>query len=333
MHENSTENQHFVAQAEQRLNALNPEASESRQRIYSFRVVDRDSYMLALENPRGNPINNNLSSLDLFSFDVPGGGTLRHNFEALFHKYEAPVAGLTRSLLAKLNANNKDIKTEIIDLFAAKLLNFVRNPYSVVKILNTFPGLAGYDPVDPALLATYHRIVDGRKPHQAYQCARLGIGDAQYVEWLRVLFMLLTPMADGQANVFDQVIKGLFEDRKKHVAAHVFEYDSERCLLSDRGYSQPFEDGPHMGLSFNLCATAFITYAFFDPAALLEGKASPEFLQQALAYRDSLPENQIDVHFLRNHREMLASYNRHVIEQCHQHVFCSAADGLVLSAV
>ena len=46
-------------------------------------------------------------------------------------------------LLAKLKAGSHDIKAEIICLFAAKLLDFVRNPFSIAKALNTFPALAG----------------------------------------------------------------------------------------------------------------------------------------------------------------------------------------------
>lgn len=265
-----------------------------------------------------------------FSFDVPGGSGLRLNFESLFHKYEADIAVHTENLLAKLNARSNDIKAEIIDLFAAKLLNFVRNPYSITKVLNSFRGVARYDPTDPTLLAAYRRIVGGRKPHQAHLCAQLGISDAQYLEWLRVLFMLLVPMANGQPNFFEATIKGLLEDRKTHVAAFVCEYDSARCLLSDRGFSQPIEDGPHMAFSFNLCATAFVSYIFSEPATLLRGKADPDFIARAIANWERRPENQINVTFLRNNLAMLASYNRRVVEQCYKRVYCSAKDGLVL---
>jgi hypothetical protein len=87
------------------------------------------------------------------------------------------------------------------------------------------------------MLADYRRVVSGRKPHQAHTCAELGISEAQYVEWLRVLFMLLVPMAEGQPNFFEDMIRRLLENRKMHVAAVVHEYDSARCLLSDRGFS------------------------------------------------------------------------------------------------
>jgi hypothetical protein len=70
------------------------------------------------------------------------GDSLRLNFESLFHKYEGYIEAHTRSLLAKLNTGGGDIKAEIIDLFAAKLLNFVRNPFSIVNPLRDFRSLA-----------------------------------------------------------------------------------------------------------------------------------------------------------------------------------------------
>jgi hypothetical protein len=328
---NSTRNQHFVTQGEQRLNALNPNADPSNLRIYSFTVADRENYTITLENPNGRPIGSNLSLFDLFSFDLLGKSRLRFNFEPMFQKYEAYIESHTKSLLVKLNTQVGDIKTEIVELFAAKLLNFVRNPFCITKVLNSFPGIASYDPTDPGLLADYRRIVTGRKPHQIYLCTQLGISDAQYIEWLRLLFILLVPMAEGRPNFFEETIKGLLENRKTYVTAFVCEYDSPGCLLSDRGFSQPIEDGPHMAFSFNLCGTAFIHYFFSDPAVLLQGKASPEFLTKALAARENLPQAQVAVTHVRNNLDMLARYNRRVVEQCHKRVYCSTKKGLVLA--
>lgn len=328
MSQNNTRNQHFLSQVEQRLNALNPQARADNQRIYSFEVVNRDEYIIALETQNGRPIGSNLSFFDLFSFDVPGGSPARRNFEALFHKYEAQIESHTKNLLTKLNAGSRDIKAEIIDLFTAKLLNFVRNPFSIAKVLNSFPGLATFDPTDRALLADYRRIVSGRKPHQAHLCAQLGISDEQYVEWLRLLFMLLTPMVDGRPNFFEEIVRGLFENRKMYIAAIVCEYDSDRCLLSDRGFSQPIEDGPHLGFSFNLCATAFVDFIFADPSVLLQGQAAPEFIAQTLTSMERR-EQPVNVRFLRNDRDMLVRYNRRAVDQCYRSVFCSVKDRLV----
>jgi hypothetical protein len=232
---NDTRNQHFLTRVEQKLNALNPQADARNLRIYSFEVIDRENYTLSLESPNGRPIGSNLSLFDLFSFDVPGNTRLRRNFESLFHKYENYIEAHTKSLLAKLNGGGRDIKAEIIDLFAAKLLNFVRNPFSIVKVLNSFPGVASYDPVDPALLADYRRIVSGRKPHQAHLCTQLGISDAQYVEWLRLLFMLLVPMAEGRSNFFEQEPFGEPKNKCRRVRLRIRQgpLPALRCLKKD----------------------------------------------------------------------------------------------------
>jgi hypothetical protein len=104
-----------------------------------------------------------------------------------------------------------------------------------------------------------------------------------------------------------------------------------RCLLSDRGFSQPIADGPHMAFSFSLCATAFVDYIFADPTTLVHGKASPEFIAQTVANWESLPDRRVIVTPLRNHLGMLARYNRRTIEQCYERVYCSVKNGLVLS--
>lgn len=327
---NDTRHQHFLPRVEQKLNALNPQAKARNLRIYSFRLVDRETYSLALESPNGRSIDGNLSLFDLFSFDVSGGGRVRLNFESLFRKYEANIELHTKGLLAKLNSRSSDIKAEIIDLFAAKLLNFVRNPFCIPKVLNTFPNLASYQPIDRALLDSYRRIVSGKKPHQAHLCRQLDISDQQYVEWLRVLFVLLMQTGEERPNLFEGMIKGLMEDRKMQVTAFVCEYDNDRCLLSDRGYSQPIPDGEHMAFSFNLCSNAFIDYTFADVGKLMQGRASPEFLAHALTSFENRPQVRLNVTPIRNNMPMLARYNRRVIEQCYERVYCSTKDGVVL---
>lgn len=330
MRGNETRNQHFVPRVEQKLNAINPGSVTRKFRIYSFRIVDRDAYQIALESPRGHAIASTLSMLDLFSFDVPGGGRVRVNLEALFHKYEENIEIHTRSLLEKLARNSADIKTEIIDLFAAKLLNFVRNPFCIEKVLNSFPGVAAYEPTDPELLATYRLIVTGRKPHQTHLCEQLGISQQTYVEWLRLMFILLMQIAPDRPNLFEGMIKGLFEARGTQAAAFVWAYDQEHCLLSDRSFCQPIPDGPHMAMSFNLCSTAFVDYIFADAATLVQGRASPAFVEGALAAWRQRPQATVNVTMTRNSREMLARYNRRVVEQCRYRVYCAAKTGIVL---
>ena len=53
--------------------------------------------------------------------------------------------------------------------------------------------------------------------------ARLGLTDRQYLEWLRLLFILLMQMREGQPNLFEAIMTTLVEDGKTYVTAFVFE--------------------------------------------------------------------------------------------------------------
>jgi hypothetical protein len=333
MRSNSTRNQHFVSQVEQKLNACNPASNSGRFRIYSFRIADREHYQLALEQPHGRSIDSNLSMLDLFSFDVAGGRRLRSNLEQLFQKYESGIERHTRSLLDKISRNQFDVNEELVELFAAKLLNFTRNPFCIEKVLNSFPGLAGVQPTDAALLAIYRQIITGKRPHQAYLCAQLGISNQRYEEWLQTLFMLLAPININGGNLFEGCIKGLFENRASHLGAFLGVYDEPGVLLSDRGFAQPIADSPKiMAMSFNLSSTAFVDFAFADAAALLQGRANPEFLTSALDNWRKRATPTVNLTLMRNDRAQLARYNRRVVEQSHSRVYCSVKDQLVLAA-
>lgn len=332
MQGNNTRNQHFVTRVEQKLNAINPGNATSKFRIYSFRITDRDTYKIDLESPRGHAIERTLSMFDLFSFDVPHGGRIRSNLEELFHRYEANIESDTRSLLEKLSRSSPDIKNELVNLFAAKLLNFIRNPFCIEKVLNSFPAFRGYEPTDPGLLVAFRRIASGQKPHQNYLCQKLGISHETYVDWLRLLFLLLVPLGNGQQNLFESVIKGLFEGRDTQAGAFVWIYDQDYCLLSDRGFCHPVPDGPHMmAMSFNLCSTAFVDYAFADAATLMKGRAPPEFLLPTLDAWRRRPHTTINVTVRRNDRQSLARYNRRVIEWSRERVYCAVKTGIVVS--
>jgi hypothetical protein len=334
MRANESRNQHFVTHVEQKLNACNPKSRSGRFRIYSFRIAERESYRLALEQPHGRPIHSNLAMLDLFSFDIAGGKRLRSNLEQLFQKYEQGIERHTRALLEKLSQRELDVREELVELFAAKLLNFVRNPFCIEKVLNSFPGVANVQPTNPGLLATYRQIIAGKRPHQSHLCAQLGISDQRYAEWLRMLFMLLAPISPDGANLFEGVIKGLLENRGSHIGAFLAVYDQPCVLLSDRGFAQPVADDPRiMAMSFNLCSTAFIDFAFADAATLLQGRANHEFVARALANWKKRAVSTVNLTVMHNDRTLLARYNRRVVEQSHSRVYCAVKDGLVFRGV
>lgn len=313
-----TKNQHFLSQVEQRLNAANPDAiDEKNMRIYQFDLVDREAHKIKLQCEKGVVIGRTLSLHDLFSFDVLDRKTDRHNFEELFRQYEAGVKSRTLELIRKLDIPGADIGQEIINLFAVKFLNFVRNPYSVKKILNTFPSLIGMQPTDPIHLANFNKILAGKKPQQRYLCEKLNISEEEYVSWLAVIFLLLTPFTKDGINFLDEMVKGLFESRDLYLMVFIHTYDKHACLLSDRGFSTPVSEDEYLAYDFNLCSKSFIRYAFTEIDSKVPSWMSKD---QVDIFKD---KKRIDARHVRNDLEALKIYNKHVVYQCHTQVFCS----------
>lgn len=317
-----TKHQHFVSQAEQRLNTLNPAASPSNQRIFSFSLLDRDGYTVRLDSPRGRLISRNLALYDLFSFDVIGQGDPRSNLEGLFGQYEASMTSNTLELLRKLQLGI-DIKAELLNVFTAKFMNFLRNPYSVKKVLNTIGSVNGYRPTDPNLLTQFTKVLAGRKPQQEYLCSELEISTAEYAAWLSALFMTLIRPGPGELNLLESIVKNLYEDVSNDVVVSVHQYtpdhSDKRCLLSDRGYSIPLPGSEHLAFSFNLCSNAFITYVFANVEKLAPKGTSPRLLD---AYRRR--RKIVRVTLAKNDLRALSTYNRNVVYQCFRRVYCSS---------
>lgn len=315
--QNVTRNQHFVPQVEQRLNAINPSAKEENQKIYSFSLADRESYSVNIDSESGFKISNTLSLSDIFSFDVLEKEATRYNFEKLFHKYEVSVKANTESLISKLPDSRASIKSEILNIFLSKFLNFVRNPYSIKKVINTFHQLKGMYPTDPIHYRNFERVLNGRKPQQAYLCEQLGITEEEYVEWLSAIFLLLTPLEMGQPNYLEQIVKGLYENPDLSIMVLIYTYDDKTCLLSDRGYSTPLPENDHMAWDFNLYSHGFIRYIFVS---------IDQFAPKELAEKFKVGHKSISVRNIVNDLIALEQYNKHVVYQCNKNVFNSSSE-------
>lgn len=324
-----TKNQHFVPQVEQRLNAINPSAKDENKKIYSFSVIDRENHKFKLDSNKGSRIEKNLSLHDLFSFDVLEKEGYRYNFERLFHRYEAHIKVSTKSLLSKISTPGADVKSEVLSLYTAKFMNFIRNPYSIKKIINTFSMLGGLKPTDTAQSQNFDRVIEGRKPHQRYLCERLEISESEYSDWLSIIFLLLTPIGNDESNLFEELIKSLYEDPELFVMVLVYTYDDKACLLSDRGYSIPLPEKDHMAWDFNLYSHGFIRYVFANIDLIAPKNAPIGIIEK---FKEA--PKSVDVHKISNDLSALAQYNQHVAYQCHKKVFNSSDEcyGLILSA-
>lgn len=329
---NETKNQHFVPQVEQRLNAINPNAPKESQRIYSFTIDNREEFSIKLDSEKGRSIASTLSLNDLFSFDVIDKN-VRYNFENLFNQYENSVETNTRSLLDKLfgqtfPTGNVDVKSEIIDIFASKLLNCFRNPYSVSKVLNTIGELTKYYPLDPKYKTYHYKIINGSKPQQKWLNHTLGISDVMYMDWLTALFiMLMRPNeAANSLNIFENMIKRIFEDNSNFIMVLVANYTGEhankRCLLSDRGHCIPLpEDDSRISYAFNLCSHAFIIYIFQNIDKFNANFITHSVVEQYKDFQNKEKVVQCTPHL--NNLSLLSNYNQKVVYYSHKNVYSS----------
>lgn len=313
-YDSSTRDQHFISQVEQRLNALNPSANTKKQRIYQFAIVDREQHKIQLTKPNGVSISNSLYESDPFSFDVVDRRT-RANFESVFRGHEEKIRELTNTILQ--NGRIGSLNQEPFELFVAKMLNYIRNPFSIEKVINTFGGVGNHHPTDPVTFKDYERILNGIRPHQAYFCSKFSVTQSQYEHWLRILFMLLTPLLDGR-SIFEETLADLFSDTQTALQIYVHQYTTERCLLSDRGWTLPIGQGPNIAFDFNLSAHAFIRYFFCDYNHLPNGPLPP-MIQKALSHGPK----QVPLFHVIDDLAALRVFNRRVVEQSFEHVYCS----------
>ena len=320
---NSTANQHFLSTAEQQLNALNPNARLSNQRIHSFSLIDREAYRVELDGPRGRSISTNLTLRDLFSFSVIEGEQDRLNLEAQFNQYEGGIKTNTLELLRKLRTGERDIKSEVLGLFVSKFMDFLRNPYSIHKVLNTIGRLSHINrPIlscSPIILLS----CKGRNPIKNISAEELGIDTLTYQRWLAALFMALFRPAPDLPNLMEGIIKAVFESRAHSAQVAVFqfvdEHSDKRCLLCDRAFINPIQDEMGLSFSFNLNATAFINYTFFDIDRFAAGKVP----QRVIEHFKAQPRD-VQLQFVTNRLDALVSYNRNVVYQCARKVYCSS---------
>ncbi len=318
-----TRKQHFLPQIEQRLNAIDSKVRKEKQSIYEFEVLGREPIQLG--PAQSTRIEKNLAMLDLFSFDVDRNQPLRQNLETLFNRYETDVRTHTESLLAKLAAGNHSVGQEVTNIFAAKLLNFARNPFSVQKILNTFGALANFTPLRREVGQLFDKVLFGRRKHQIHLCGELGITDAQYDQWLRMLFNMLMELAPEFPPMLDQLVNNTFNSKAFAIGVLVSTYDSPSCLLSDRGFSTNVHSERADGFDFNLRSDAFIRYVVMDrkprnvPAGMPQASIDA-FMQSDLPVRLYLAHENTD---------LLRGFNVNVISQSHSRVFCAVNHGIV----
>lgn len=318
MFSNNTINQHYLSQADQRLNALNPDAPRKKKRIYEFKITDREKHSASLVSPRGIGTAEALADSDLFTFAVAEDGLSRENFEKVFERYERNTAALIKRVIQGKNLGMIEANEDLLELFTAKMVSFLRNPFCVAKSVDTFGEFAKFHPADPALDAIYLRVLSGKKPQLEELSQRYGLTIEQYFLWLRILFMSLVPMDGGASNLFDAGCRAIFFKAGNRTVIQVHTYTSERCLLSDRSITSIDNMGGMTMLMFNLAANAFVVYGLVDCAARF-GSPLPGLIARELQRQP----NAILREYFSDNLDALEAFNQGTLYQAHSRVFCS----------
>ena len=81
-----------------------------------------------------------------------------------------------------------------------------------------------------------------------------------------------------------------------------------------------------MAFGFNLCSNAFIIYSFTDIDQFVAGQWNQSVID---TYKSYQPKTLTVMH-THNDLKMLMAYNRHVVHQCHERVYCAANTGIRL---
>ncbi|MFP0285177.1 MULTISPECIES: hypothetical protein [Acinetobacter calcoaceticus/baumannii complex] len=328
MFNNRTRNQHFIAQVEQKLNAIDPTVDKDKRRIYEFEISDREKLNYAITNSAGVKIENNLSFYDLYTFDVFSDET-RNNFEKFFQKYESKIEVYTNRFLEKMQKKEKISKEELFDLIFCKIMNLIRNPFSVIKVLNTLGSLAEVKPTDPNLLREFDKIEKSNLKVDDETLKLLNISDDQFVKWLKVIFNFFAVEIDGK-SLGELTVQNFSNNSKVYI--NVFSYKKEVCLLSDRGYvdySPGFENSA-FSMSFNLNKNNFLNFSFFEISWDNFKKITPHVLPMI----ETLQKSGVDIKTLFKPEievattkfeclEALENYNSNALVQCHNNVYCA----------
>lgn len=329
------QNHHYISQAEQRLNSLNPEDGKRAQRLYSFSVVDREHFAVALDSDRGVRAERNLAFQDLFSFDVQGN--IRANLERCFGRYENDITIHTSRFINKVIARQKvDITEEYLTLLACKFLNFMRNPHCVKKILNTVGSdIDEYHPADPAQRALLGAFMSGVKPYQESVLQTFGLDLEDYRRWAKALFLMVAVGESGR-YLLDGFVRGLLSRSFGWTRLFYFSEGAPDafCLLSDRAHNDitqaEMRSAGGSMLEFNLTSKAFIRVGLLNVAQSIppEIKANPRYS----GVENTIPRS-MNVDSVMDDMETLSFYNRNSVYQCKQRVFCAAraAHGIVIA--
>ncbi|WP_435634402.1 hypothetical protein ACSC9U_19075 [Pseudomonas solani] len=325
---NITHNQHFISQAEQRLNSCSLEPHSKKAEIYSFSIADRNPPKV-LKGTK-NKIHRNLSFQDLFTL-LRLDKTKRLNLEFLFKKYEDNYPSTVTELLKLINKVRDSIKEkkegidlkaithcdflELVDLikkvYIYKTMNWLRNPYQIKRILKIFEPFINHCLSEPDAIRLHIAPSKKDNAEERHICNTYGISHKEYKEWIRLLLMFLYTQ-ENNSNSLEGFSEEFFLAREFCTIISIHLFDEHCVLLPDTGVikdSIPEGQVTYMNISKE-CMIALqhtvIDGRYLDEA-IKEEKKQPENMREII--KNSL-ERSIFGKLYINDLPMLAGYNQ-----------------------
>lgn len=337
---NNTKNQHFISQAEQRLNSCSPDPSSRNAEVFSFKVADKS--VPSIYPGERVAIHRNMSFQHLFTL-ARLSNQMVVNLESLFHRYEDGLTSHANSIIKTLKIAADSVGglpsffldsapevniAALIDslkfIYTYKMMNWLRNPYVIKDMLRIFEPFLDHSVDSVAALRLYMALEQKDEGEMKYICQIFKISPDQYKRWIRLLLMLLyskeneRPLLEGFVEEFFRA-----EDYGNGVFIYCFEDNS--ILLPDTGIVT-LEDAKGMSVLMNLSKNHLVAVNHTK----LNDQLINLFCERANfsnSSRASVREHlasQLVVKVTHNSLEMLAAYNRYCVQFARNEVFSSS---------
>lgn len=339
---NTTRNQHFVSQAEQRLNSCSPDRTSKKAEIYCFDIIGKNPPKIS----RGekSAIKKNLSFQDLFTL-ARVGDVERVNFERLFNKYERNYPAHVKSVLdwvglarSSVEDSNEGVDLQTVDgcdfmqfmahvkfIYTYKLMNWLRNPYKIKEVLRTFDIYLDHCIDDPGAVALYFALTEKNSAEEKYICDAYGVSSTEYAEWIRLLLLFLYAKS-GESSSLDGFVEEFFLAKEFTTAVLVHVFDEHCALLTDTGVvKDSLSDGlaTYMNISKNciiLLQHAFVEGAYLDE--IVRQHNLPESARKELVKKMG---GSLFGKLYFNNNAMLAGYNKICVRAAASQVFSASS--------
>lgn len=322
MEKSHARNHHFISQVEQRLNAIDKSVKPENQRIYEFSILSRDPAKIKNDDASGVKIEKNLSRRDLYSLkQLEGGG--QHNLESAFQRYEDDISIITNSLLEKLkNPKAVNFENELLRLYLLKLLNRLRNPYSIKMTLDSFSILRGVVPGSQELQSHFRSLDEADRPQVKRICDEFDISEEDYLAWLKTIYLLILQPLDHNLNMLETMLKSVIDNSNVSMDFYIFQYagnhEDAGVLVCDRGLIEQTHFPGSQCHMFNIDTNTFAMIMSID---LKQQNIIP--LVGRYADLDFKQSNIVPVHYKLNDMVMLKKYNELCVWLAHSKVYCA----------